>query len=65
MANVILLLQVVSDENQNLSVSSEKRILIDGHEGVFFDGKMLQFEAEQDVAISSRLVIYKFITWLS
>jgi len=38
-------------------VSSEKSIAVEGHEGVFFDGKMLQFNAEQDVNIASSLVI--------
>lgn len=28
---------------------------MEGHEGVYFDGKMLQFDAQQDVDISSSL----------
>lgn len=45
--------RVVSDENQDLTVSSKKGISVEGHEGVFFDGKMLQFDAKQNVNISS------------
>ena len=52
-----MFLQVVSNENQNLTISSEKTVSVEGHEGVYFDGKMLQFEAQQDVDISSSLVI--------
>lgn len=49
-------LQVVSNEDQNLTVTSEKTISVEGHEGLFFDGKMFHFDAEKDVDISSTLV---------
>lgn len=45
--------RVVSNENENLTVLSEKTISVEGHEGVLFDGKMLQFDAGRDVEISS------------
>ena len=48
--------QVVSDENENLTIISEKKISVEGHEGVFFDGKMLMFDVERDVNLSSSLV---------
>ena len=51
-----LSLQVVSNEDQNLTVSSEGKISVEGHEGMLFDGKMVQFDAEKDVDISSTLV---------
>ena len=48
--------QVVSNEDQNLTVTSEKNISVDGHEGLHFDGKMFHFDADEDVVISSILV---------
>ena len=48
--------QVVSNENENLTITSEKKISVEGHEGVFFDGKMLMFDVERDVSLSSSLV---------
>ena len=47
--------QVVSNENENLTITA-KKISVDGHEGVFFDGKMLMFDVERDVSLSSNLV---------
>lgn len=49
-------LQVVSNEDQNLTVTSEKTISVEGHEGLHFDGKMFHFDADEDVDISSSLV---------
>ena len=57
-------MQVVSNENQDLTVSSKKGISVEGHEGVFFDGKMLQFDAEQNVDISSSSVIIFILSLL-
>ena len=48
--------QVVSNENENLTITAEKKISVEGHEGVFFDGKMLRFDVQQDVNLSSTLV---------
>ena len=48
--------QVVSNEDQNLTVTSEQSISVEGHEGLMFDGKMFQFNVEKDVEISSTLV---------
>ena len=48
--------QVVSNENENLTITAEKKISVEGHEGVFFDGKMLMFDVERDVKLSSSLV---------
>lgn len=47
--------RVVSNENENLTITSEKKISVEGHEGVFFDGKMLMFDVERDVNLSSSL----------
>ena len=59
----LIRMQVVSDENQNLTVTSEKAISVQGHEGVFFDGKMLQFIAKKNVDISSSQAVTNFVTW--
>lgn len=56
--------QVISNEEQNLTVTSEKTISVEGHEGMLFDGKMFQFDAEKDIDISSTLVT-KFTLFLS
>ena len=53
--------QVVSNEEQNLTVTSEKTISVEGHEGMLFDGKMFHFEAEEDVDISSTLVTRHYL----
>lgn len=47
--------RVVSNEDQNLTVSSDKTISVEGHEGLHFDGKMFNFDADEDVVISSSL----------
>ena len=53
----------MSNENENLTVSSEKTISVEGHEGVLFDGKMVQFDAGQDVEISSILVMQLYLMY--
>lgn len=53
--------RVVSDENQNLTVTSEEAISVEGHEGVFFDGKTVQFIAKTDVDISSSQAGIEFV----
>lgn len=50
--------RVVSNENENLTVAAEKEISVEGHEGVFFDGKMLRFHAEQDVSLLSKEIVF-------
>lgn len=45
--------RVVSNEDQNLMLTSEQEILVEGHEGLGLDGKMIHINADEDVEISS------------
>lgn len=47
--------RVVSNEDQNLTLTSEKSISVEGHEGLVLDGKMTNFNADEDIEISSVL----------
>ena len=56
----MLFCQVVSNEDQSLTLTSEKSISVEGHEGLVLDGKMTNFNADEDIEISSVLVIILF-----
>lgn len=56
----MLFCQVVSNEDQSLTLTSEQSISVEGHEGLVLDGKMTNFNADQDIEISSVLVIILF-----
>ena len=56
-------LQVISNEDQNLTVTSEKTISVEGHEGMLLDGKMFHFNAEEDIDISSTVVTFKSLNY--
>lgn len=54
----------MSNEDQNLTVESDKTISVEGHEGLHFDGKMFHFDADEDVVISSSEVSNNDVTSL-
>lgn len=56
----MLFCQVVSNEDQSLTLTSEQSISVEGHEGLVLDGKMTNFNADGDIEISSVLVIILF-----
>lgn len=56
----MLFCQVVSNEDQSLTLTSEQSISVEGHEGLVLDGKMTNFNADEDIEISSVLVIILF-----
>ena len=56
----MLFCQVVSNEDQDLTLTSEQSISVEGHEGLVLDGKMTNFNADEDIEISSVLVIILF-----
>ena len=49
----IFTVQVVSNENQNLTLTSENMAEVLGNEGIYLDGKMLTFSSRNDVTIAS------------
>ncbi|XP_032239001.2 beta-sarcoglycan isoform X1 [Nematostella vectensis] len=51
--NRIISHRIVSDDNNNLTLSASTSMDISGHEGVNMDGKTLKFEANTDVNIIS------------
>ena len=56
----MLFCQVISNEDQSLTLTSEQSISVEGHEGLVLDGKMTNFNADEDIEISSVLVIILF-----